>query len=232
MPTLAGLRNPSRERIVAISIVLADGNAIVRRGLQALFDSEPEIAVVGIASNGPHAIRLAERLKPEVLVIDLMTPGVNGLAALRHLRKRVPQIRTVVFSMYHSSAFVSEALKNGATGYVYKGSCEENLVHAVKEASEGRRFLSPPAPENVVRLYAERSKTNPHETLTRRQREILQLTAEGKTSTQSAAALKISPRTVENHRAMLMERLGLSNHTDLIRHAIRHGLIPLDDMGR
>jgi DNA-binding NarL/FixJ family response regulator len=108
-------------------------------------------------------------------------------------------------------------------------------LRAVKEAGEGRRFLSLSATQIDGSVHAEKSKTqvfDPHETLTRRQREVLQLTVEGKTSTQSAAALRISPRTVENHRAMLMERLGLSNHTDLIRHAIRHGLIPLDDIGR
>ena len=231
MPTLTGVRNPSLELIVAISIVLADENAIVRRGLQALFDSEPDTAVVGVASDGLDVVRLAVQMRPDVLVIDLMMPGFGGVAGLRYLRARAPQIRTVIFSMYHSGSVVSEALKSGATGYVHKSGPEENLVRAVNEADEGRRFLSPPATQ-IAGNDAEKRKTDPHETLTRRQREVLQLTAEGKTSTESAAALRISPRTVENHRAMMMERLGLSNHTDLIRHAIRRGLIPLDDMGR
>jgi DNA-binding NarL/FixJ family response regulator len=214
---------------VAISIVLADENAIVRRGLHALFNSEPDFEVVGVASDGSGAFRLAERLKPEVLVVDLMMPGLGGLAALCSVRRCAPQTRIVVLSMHDASLFVSQALKNGAAAYVLKSDPEEKLMCAIRDAAAGRRFLSPPAPQIAVRLNTEESKTDPHKTLTRRQRQILQLTVSGKTSAQSAAALKISPRTVENHRAMLMERLGLNNHTDLIRHAIQHGLIPLDD---
>jgi DNA-binding NarL/FixJ family response regulator len=216
---------------VAISIILADDHPIVRRGLKALFESELDFSIMGMASDGHEALRLAERLKPDVLVLDLMMPGLSGLQALHLLRGCAPRTRTVVFSMYHSNAFVTQALKNGATGYVLKSGPEENLVRAVKEAGVGRCFLSPPVTEIALRLSAEKSKTwpfDPHGTLTRRQREVLQLAAEGKTSAETGAVLRISHRTVENHRAMLMERLGLRNQTDLIRHAIRHGLIPAD----
>jgi DNA-binding NarL/FixJ family response regulator len=222
--------NASQELIVAISIVLADENAIIRRGLQALFNSEPDFEVVAVASEAPAALRLAQWLKPDVIAVDLMMPGLGGLAALRSFRSRAPQTGIVVLSMNDSAIFMSKALKNGAAGYVLKSDPEENLLCAIRDAAECRRFL-PPAPRIAAPLYAEKSKTDPHETLTRRQRQILQLTVNGKTSTQSAAALKISPRTVENHRAMLMERLGLHNHTDLVLHAIRHGLISLDNGG-
>lgn len=217
---------------MAISVVLADDHPIVRRGLKALFESELDFSIMGVASNGHETLHLAERLKPDVLVLDLMMPGLGGLETLRVLRDCAPQTRTVVFSMHHSCAFVTQALRNGATGYVVKGGPEENLVRAVKEARAGRRFLSPPVTEIAVRLYAENSKTQPfdrHETLTRRQREVLQLAAEGKTSTEIGATLKISHRTVENHRAMLMERLGLKNQTDLVLYAVRRGLISPDE---
>lgn len=219
---------------MAISIVLADEDAIIRRGLHALFGSEPDFMVIGIASTAPEALRLAGRLKPDVLVIDLMMPGLDGLDLSEYLRGRSPRTRMVIFSACHSSAFVTQALKNGAAGYVLKGDPEENLMRSVRDANKGRRFLSPPLTHNAIRLHTEKSKNLPGDplgALTHRQRQVLQLTAKGKTSAQSAAALHISPRTVENHRAMLMERLGISNRTELIRHAIRGGLISLDDGG-
>jgi DNA-binding NarL/FixJ family response regulator len=217
---------------VAISIILADDHAIVRRGMQALFECEQDFSIVGLAADGLEAVRLTERLKPDVLVLDLMMPGLSGLEALRILRERSPRTRIVILSMYNSSAFIAQALQNGAIGYVLKGCTEQNLVRAVREAAAGRRFLSPPVREIAIDAYIEQSKAgpfDPHDTLTPRQREVLQLAAEGKTNAEIAARLNISQRTVENHRATLMQRLGLQNQTDLIRHAMRHGLIPADE---
>jgi DNA-binding NarL/FixJ family response regulator len=167
-------------------------------------------------------------LKPDVLVLDLMMPGLSGMEVLRILRERSPRTRIVILSMYSSSAFVAQALQNGAIGYVLKGCTEENLVRAVREAAAGRRYLSPPVTEIAINAYIEQSKTglfDPHDTLAPRQREVLQMAAEGKTSGEIAERLHISPRTVENHRATIMKKLGLQTQTDLIRHAIRHGLI-------
>ena len=217
---------------MAISVILADDHPVVRRGMQALLESEPDFSIVGVASDGLEAVGLTERLKPDVVVLDLMMPGLSGLEVLRILRERSPRTRTVILSMYSGSAFVAQALQNGAAGYVLKECTEENLVRAVREAAAGRRFLSPPVTEIAIDAYIEQSKTgpfDPHETLTPRQREVLQLAAEGKTNAEIAGRLNISQRTVENHRATLMQRLGLQNHTDLIRHAMRHGLIPVDD---
>ena len=217
---------------MAISIILADDHPVVRRGMQALLESEQDFSIAGVASDGLEAVELTERLKPDVLVLDLMMPGLSGLEALRILRERSPRTRIVILSMYSSSAFVAQALQNGAVGYVLKECTEENLVRAVREAAVGRRFLSPPVTEIAIDAYIEQSKTgpfDPHETLTPRQREVLQLAAEGKTNAEIAARLNISQRTVENHRATLMQRLGLQNQTELIRHAMRHGLIPLDE---
>ena len=213
---------------MTISVTLADDHPVVSRGLQTLLEREPDFSIVGVAANGLETVRLTERLKPDVLVLDLMMPGLSGLEVLRILRERSPRTRIVILSMYGSSAFIAQALQNGAIGYVLKGCTEENLVRAVREAAAGRRFLSPPVTEIAINAYIEQSKTglfDPHETLTPRQREVLQMVAEGKTNAEIAARLNISQRTVENHRAALMQRLGLQNQTELIRHAIRRGLI-------
>ncbi|MDT7816925.1 MAG: hypothetical protein QOJ42_6841 [Acidobacteriaceae bacterium] len=217
---------------MAISIILADDHPVVRRGMQALLEQERDFSIVGVAADGLETVRLTERLKPDVLVLDLMMPGLSGLEALRILRERVPRTRIVILSMYSSKAFIAQALQNGAIGYVLKGCSEENLVRSVREAIAGRRFLSPPVTEIAIDAYIEQCKTGPfdsHETLTPRQREVLQLAAEGNTNAEIAARLNISQRTAENHRAILMQRLGLQNQTELIRHALRHGLIPADE---
>lgn len=217
---------------MTIAIVLADDHAVVRRGLRCLLESEPDFSIVGEASDGLEAVRLVERLQPAVVVLDLMMPGLSGLEALRIIRQRSAGSRVVVLSMHSSKAFIAEALKNGATGYVLKGSTEADLVCAVREAAAGRRFLSPPVTEIAIDAYIEQARAgpfDPHETLTAREREVLQLAAEGRTNPEIAARLHISQRTVENHRANLMRKLGLQNQSELVRHAVRHGLIPLDE---
>jgi len=217
---------------MALSIILADDHPLVHRGIHAVLEREPDFSIVGMAADGLETVRLTERLKPDILVLDLMMPGLSGLEALRILRERSPRTRIVILSMYSSSAFIARALQNGAIGYVLKGCPEQHLVSAVREAAAGRRFLSPPVTEIAINAYIEQSKMgtfDPHETLTPRQREVLQLAAEGKTNAEIAARLNISQRTVENHRATLMKRLGLQNQTEMIRHALRHGLIPPDE---
>src|ERR1700680_1991164 len=135
---------------MAISIILADDHPIVRRGMRALLESEPNFSIMGVAADGLETVRLTERLKPDVLVLDLMMPGLSGLEALRILRERSPRTRIVILSMYTSSAFIAQALQNGAIGYVLKGCTEEDLVRAVREAAAGRRFLSPPVTEIAI----------------------------------------------------------------------------------
>jgi two-component system, NarL family, response regulator NreC len=217
---------------LTISIVLADDHPVVRRGMRTLLEAEPDFSVTGEAGDGLETVRVVERLQPDVLVLDLMMPGLSGLEALRIIGQRAPRTRVVVLSMYSSNAFIAEALKNGAIGYVLKGCTEENLIQAVRAAAKGKRFLSPPVTEIAIDAYIEQSRSGPfepHETLTAREREVLQLAAEGKTSPEIAARLHISPRTVENHRTHLMRKLGLQNHSELVRHALRHGLIPLEE---
>ena len=217
---------------MTISIILADDHPVVRRGMQTLLEAEPDFSVIGEAGDGLESVRLVENLQPDVLILDLMMPGLSGLEALRIIRKRSPRTRVVVLSMHNNNAFVAESLKNGATGYVLKGSDEQNLVRAVREAAAGRRFLSPPVTERAIDAYIEQARAaplDPHETLTAREREVLQLAAEGKTGAEIAARLHISQRTVENHRANLMRKLGLKNQSELVRYALRRGLISLEE---
>jgi two-component system, NarL family, response regulator NreC len=200
--------------------------------MRTLLETEPDFTVVGEAGDGLETVRLVERLQPDVLILDLMMPGLSGLEVLRILRQRVPQTRVMILSMHSSTAFIAQALKNGAIGYVLKDCTEETLLHAVREAAAGRRFLSPPVTDLVIDAYIEQVKEapfDPHESLTVREREVLQLAAEGKTNLEIAARLHISPRTVENHRTRLMRKLGLQNQTELVLHAVRHGLIPLKE---
>jgi DNA-binding NarL/FixJ family response regulator len=216
---------------MTISIMLADDHPVVRRGMQTLLEGEPDFAIVGETGDGLETVRLVERLQPLVLVLEMM-PGLSGLEALRIIRQRSHRTRVVILSMHSENAFVAEALKNGAMGYVLKGCEEQNLVRSVREAAAGRRYLSPPLTERAIDAYIEQIRTvqiDPHERLSSREREVLQLAAEGKTATEIAARLHISQRTVENHRANLMRKLGLKNQSELIRYALRRGLIALDD---
>jgi two-component system response regulator NreC len=217
---------------MTLSIVLADDHPVVRLGMRNLVECEAGFAIVGEAGDGLETVRLVERLQADVLVLDLMMPALNGLEALRIIRQRSPRTRVVVLSMHSNKAFVAEALKNGATGYVLKGGREGDLVRAMREAAAGRRFLSAPLTERAIEAYIEQTRSaelDPHETLTPREREVLQQAAEGKTSTEIAGRLHVSHRTVENHRANLMRKLGLQNQSELVRYALRRGLIPLED---
>lgn len=213
------------------NILLADDHNIVRQGLRALLQSEPHFRLVGEASDGIEAVRLAERLKPDVLITDLMMPGLNGLEVTRQVTKLLPQIRVIILSMYTNDAYVLEALKNGALGYVLKDSQAADLIQAVKEVIAGNRYLSPPLSERALELYLQKVESvpdDPYELLTTREREVLQLVAEGRTSSEIATRLFISPRTAEGHRANLMRKLGLQNNADLIRFALKRGILPLD----
>jgi two-component system response regulator NreC len=210
------------------TIVLADDHHIVRQGLRRLLEDEPDFQVVGDTGDGLEALQLVERLQPDVLVVDLVMPGLSGLEVTRQVNQRSPRTRVVILSMYANEAYVLEALKNGASGYVLKESSGVDLVRAVREALAGRRYLSPPLSEHAIEAYLEKVDTgplDPYETLTAREREVLHLAAEGHTNNQIAERLSISPRTVETHRANLMRKLGLNNHAELIRYALGRGIL-------
>ncbi|MCH8962366.1 MAG: response regulator transcription factor [Bacteroidetes bacterium] len=214
-----------------IKVVLADDHRIVLQGLKGLLDLEADMSVVAEAEDGIEAIRLVEETQPDVLVVDLMMPGLDGLAVTRQVRQRVSSTQVVVLSMHAAEGYVLEALRYGALGYVLKESDMADLVRAIRYAASGRRFLSTPLSERAINAYAERAQeaaTDPYETLTMREQEVLQLTVEGHTRTEAADRLSISSRTVETHRANLMRKLNCRNQTDLIRYALRRGLIPID----
>jgi two-component system response regulator NreC len=211
------------------TIVLADDHVVVRQGLRALLESEPDFVVVGEAADGLEVADLVERLKADVLVLDLMLPGLNGLEVTRQVQQRSPQTRVVVLSMYANEAYVLEALRNGAAAYVLKEASAADLVHAIREVMAGRRYLSPPLSESAIELYVQKAKAaprDPYEALTTREREVLQLAAEGQSNPEIADRLGISVRTVETHRANLMHKLDLRSQTDLVRYALKRGILP------
>ena len=213
------------------AIVLADDHHVVRQGLRGFLEAEPDFSIAGEAADGLQAVDLVDRVKPDVLVIDLMMPGLSGLDVTRQVRQRSPRTHIVILSMYSNEAYVLEALRNGAAAYVLKDSTAADLVHAVREVVAGRRYLSPPLSERAIETYAEKAKStslDPYETLTTRERQVLHLAAEGCTNAEIGDRLSISPRTVETHRANLMRKLGLETQTDLIRYALRRGIIPID----
>ncbi|HSB69449.1 MAG TPA: response regulator transcription factor [Candidatus Methylomirabilis sp.] len=213
------------------TIVLADDHHIVRQGLRTLLEAEPEYAVVGEVADGLKVADLVEQLRPDVLVLDLMMPGLNGLEITRQVAQRSPKTRIVILSMHADEAYVLEALRHGASGYVLKDASTADVVQAVREVAAGRHYLSRPLSERAIEAYAQKAQAatlDLYDTLTTREREILQLAAESHTSTEIAARLGISPRTAETHRANLMRKLGLQSQTDLIRYAIRRGILSLE----
>jgi DNA-binding NarL/FixJ family response regulator len=214
------------------TIVLGDDHKIVLRGLRALLDGQFGLTVIGEATDGLKVTSLVERLKPDVLVVDLMMPGLSGFDVTRRVTKRLPKTRVVILSMYSSEAHVVEAMRSGAMAYVLKDATAEELVSAIREAAMGRRYLSAPFSNDLIETYLNRPEgIDPYETLTPREREVLHLVAEGLTSVEIAGRLYISPRTAESHRANLMRKLGLRSRTDLVRFAFQRGIVPLETSG-
>jgi DNA-binding NarL/FixJ family response regulator len=216
---------------MAVTIILADDHHMMRQGLRMLLEAEEDFRVVAEAGDGLEAAQLAERFTPDVIIVDVMIPGLNGLEVTRQVGKRSPHTRVIMLSMYSNEAYVLEALRNGAAGYVLKEASATDLIRAVREVIAGRRYLSPPLSEHAIEAYVQKAQDDlldPYETLTTREREVLQLAAEGRTNADIAAALCVSPRTVETHRAHLMHKLGLHSQADLIRYALRRGILPLE----
>lgn len=213
------------------TIVLADDHQVVRQGLRLLLEAEPGFSVIGEVADGLEVAGLVERLKPDVLILDLMMPGLGGLDVSRQVTRRAPETRVVILSMHSSDAYVVEALRKGASAYVLKGSSADELIGAVRAALAGRRYLSPPLSEKAIESYVQKARdaeVDLYETLTTREREVLHLAAEGMSSTAMGGRLGISPRTAETHRTNVMRKLGLHSRTELIRYAIKRGILPID----
>jgi len=214
--------------MTALRILLADDHTVVRQGLRKVLEERPEWQVVAEAGDGRDAVRLAEEFRPDVAVVDVAMPLLNGIEATRQITKRAPQTKVLVLSMYPDEAYVIQMLKAGATGYLLKDSADVDLLQAVQAVSQGKSFFSPAVARLMSDDYARQRGENAvdrYESLSEREREIFQLVAEGKTNKEIAALLFISPSTVETHRARIMEKLDLHSAAEIVLYAVRRGVI-------
>jgi len=212
-------------------ILLADDHQVIIDGLKALLSGEPDIEVIGQATDGLQVLPKVLELKPEIVVLDLMMPGLGGLEVARQLRERAPATKVIILSMHSNDAYVVEALRNGAAGYVLKQAEARALVDAIRAVRAGGRYLSPPLSEDKLARWETDAKAapfDPYDTLSTREREVLQLAAEGLTSAAIGERLTIGKRTVETHRANLQRKLGVKTQADLVRFAVKKGLVGVD----
>ncbi len=210
------------------TIVIAEDHQVVRQGFRALLEAEPGLAVIGEAATGLEVPDLVDRLRPDVLLLDLMLPDLHGLEVARQVHRRTPATRILVLSMHATESYVLGALRSGAAGYLLKSASAAELIAAVRAVVAGKRYLSPPLSDRAIEVYADEARSAPdlYETLTIREREVLHLAAEGHNNREIAARLAIGPRTVETHRSNLMRKLSLRSHADLVRFAVERGLLP------
>jgi DNA-binding NarL/FixJ family response regulator len=213
-----------------IRVLLADDHTLVRAGFRRLIQDLAEIEVVAEADNGHEALRLVGEHRPDVILLDIAMPGLNGLEVAARLAEEFPQVRVLILSMYLNEEYVWQALHAGASGYLLKDSGDSELEIAIRAVARGETYLSPPVSRQVISDYMLRadSEPNPLGRLTPRQREVLQLIAEGHSTKEIAFMLKVSVKTVETHRAELMERLRIHDVAGLVRYAIRLGLVSAD----
>ena len=216
-----------------IKVVLADDHQIVRHGLRSLLSAEPDIKVVGEADNGRAVVRLVQELSPQVVIMDISMPDLNGIEATRQILTDCSGVKVIALSMHSDSLFVLNMFKAGASGYLLKDCALEELVKAVRTVMNRKIYLSPSISDIVVKDFVigwspEDSSSSAYSILTAREREVLQLMAEGKTTTQIAESLCISVKTVEAHRKQLMTKLDIHSVAELTKYAIRQGLTTLE----
>jgi len=215
-----------------IRVVLLDDHDIVRQGIKSLLDAQPDIMVAGDTDDGAKALGLVERYRPNVLVTDFKLTGIMGLEVTRQVRQRFPNTRVVVLSMYSNVVHVVEALRSGASAYVVKDAGIQELIDAVRAAAADQVYLSSQLDPDAIEDYRRQSEAetiNPYDELTKREREVLILVAQGYTSGQIADMWVVSRRTVETQRASMMHKLDLETQADLVRYALRRGLLPHED---
>ena len=207
-----------------IHILLADDHAVVRQGFKMILAAQPDMEIVGEAGNGREALDLAGQLQPDVIVMDVAMPELNGIEATRRVADVSPRTRVLALSMHKDSVYVREILRAGARGYLLKDSIASDLLAAVRAIARGEGYLSPGVSDAVLNDYR-RHVTDPIDLLTSREREVLQMIAEGKTNKEIATVLSLSVYTVDAHRGHIMEKLNVHSVTDLVRFAVRAGLV-------
>lgn len=206
-----------------IRILLADDHAVVRQGFKVLLSQQPDVEVIGEAGDGAEAVRLALELRPTVIVMDIAMPVMNGVEAVRRIMENQPDAKILILSMHKDSVYVRETLRAGAKGYLLKESIDKDFMRAIRAVASGDGFLSPEISSTVLTEY--QRIDDPFDTLTAREREVMQLLAEGKVAKEIATALDISVYTVDAHRSRIMKKLTLKSSTELVRYAMRKGLI-------
>jgi len=216
---------------MTIRVLLVDDHKIVREGLRSILEKEPDIEVIAMGDNGRTALQLAGELRPDVAIIDIAMPEMNGIEAIRRISGANPGIRSLALSMHSARRFVVEALAAGAKGYILKDCAAEELVRAIRVVAGNETYLSPKITGLIVKDYVKRlpeSQSSDSPLLSNREREVLQLIAEGQSTKEIAFDLCVSGKTVETHRQQIMRKLNLHNVAELTRYAIREGITPLD----
>jgi DNA-binding NarL/FixJ family response regulator len=217
---------------MAIRVIVADDHAVMRDGLISILKAQPEIDVVGNTANGRDTISAAERLKPDVVIMDIAMPHLNGIDATLQLQQSMPGVKVIILSMHSTAEYIYRALKAGARGYLLKDSAGTELIRAIRAVHNGQRYLSQKISDTVISDYlkdrpADQGRS-PLEQLSPREREILQLVVEGKTSAEISKILFLSPKTIETYRSRLMQKLDIKDIAALVKFAVQHGLTPLE----
>ena len=216
--------------IKKIKVIIADDHLMVRQGFTVLLNAQPDIEVIGQAADGNEMVELVENLRPDVVLADISMPNLNGIEATKIIHQRYPDMPVVMITIHTSSSYVIRALRNGARGYVVKNDDFQNVIQAIKTVSLGQRYLSSQVSEHIIDAVISGTSLdfNLDERISIREREILQLIAEGNSNSQIAQKLVISARTVETHRTNIMRKLELTSQIDILRYAIQHGLAQLE----
>ena len=214
-----------------IRVLLADDHAIVREGVRLLLNTQPDVQVIGEATNGEQAIELARALAPDILLMDIGMPGMNGLEATRALKKELPSVNILVLTMHEGDDYFFRMLAAGASGYLLKGASSEELLNAIRAVHQGGVYLYPTMARKLIGDYLKKQKESAAdpERLTPRERQVLRLIAEGKTNREIAEEFVLSINTVQTHRLHLMEKLNLHNRAELIKYAVQRGLIEAEE---
>jgi two-component system, NarL family, response regulator NreC len=214
---------------MSLRVLIADDHGVVRHGLRALLEKSPKVSVVGEAADGREAVRLASEANPDIIVMDIAMPLLNGIDATTQIMSRCPDVKVIILSMYSDESYVLRALSAGAKGYLLKDSAESDILPAVESVAQGRPFFSPAITRTLLEEYLESRKKSKledsYDLLTDREKEVLQLIAEGKTNKEVATILELSPYTVETHRQNLMQKLNLHNTAEIVLYAVRKNIV-------